>query len=130
MSGSDVASGFWTQVRYGVPVLTVLSNNHNYQGVRHAFHRYNGKTAASGKYIGMYLGEPEIDFVKLAESQGVSAEKVENVEDLRAALERGKAATRAGDPYLVEVMVSRTGGGADSTWHQEFKLAEKRTRKI
>jgi benzoylformate decarboxylase len=124
------ASGFWTQVRYGVPVLTVLSNNHNYQGVRHAFHRYNGKSAASGKYIGMYLGEPEIDFVKLAESQGVSAEKVENVEDLRAALERGKAATRAGDPYLVEVMVSRTGGGADSTWHQEFKLAEKRTRKI
>jgi benzoylformate decarboxylase len=124
------ASGFWTQVRYGVPVLTVISNNLNYQGVRRAFHRYNGKIAASGKYVGMYLGEPEIDFVKLAESQGVSAEKVDNINDLQAALERGTAATRAGEPYLVEVLVSRIGGGAESTWHQRFKLAEKRARRI
>ena len=28
------ASGFWTQARYEVPVLTVVTNNRNYQTVR------------------------------------------------------------------------------------------------
>ena len=32
------ASGFWTQARYNIPVLTVVWNNHNYQTVRHAYY--------------------------------------------------------------------------------------------
>src|SRR5712692_8687886 len=72
------ASGFWTQARFGVPVLTVVWNNHDYQTVRFAYHNYKGKMAATGHYSGMYLGDPDIDFVKLAESQGVSGEKVSN----------------------------------------------------
>ena len=42
------ASGFWTQVRYGIPVLTVVWNNLNYQTVRHAYHSYAGRMAKSG----------------------------------------------------------------------------------
>ena len=38
---------------------------------------YKGRMAASGHYAGMYLGDPDIDFAKLAESQGVKGEKVE-----------------------------------------------------
>src|SRR5439155_489741 len=82
------------QVRYGVPVLTVVWNNHNYQAVRLGFNRYGGKMAATGQYAGMYLGDPEIDFVKLAESQGVKGEKVGTAADLDAALKRGIQATR------------------------------------
>jgi len=37
------ASGFWSQARYGVPVLTVVCNNLNYQTVRNAYVRYGGK---------------------------------------------------------------------------------------
>src|SRR5262249_49969793 len=59
------ASGFWTQARFGVPVLTVVWNNYNYQTVRFAYHNYKGKMATTGHYAGMYLGDPEIDFVKL-----------------------------------------------------------------
>lgn len=120
------ASGFWTQVRYGVPVLTVVWNNHNYQTVRHAFYRYNGKMVATNRYPAMHLGDPEIDFVALAKSQGVPGERVERGADLEAALKRGIAATRGGSPYLVDVVISCYGGGADSTWHQKFNLAEKR----
>jgi len=124
------APGFWTQVRYGVPVLTVVWNNLNYQTVRHAYHGYNGRMAKSGHYAGMYLGDPDIDFVKLAESQSVAGEKVASASALESALQRGIAATRDGKPYLVEVATARVGGGAESTWYEKFNLAGKRKRLV
>ena len=123
------ASGFWTQARYSIPVLTVVWNNKNYQTVRRAYNRYKGKMASSGHYVGMYLGDPDIDFVKLAESQGVPGEKVEQGHEVEAALRRGMDATRSGSPYLVDVETARYGGGAESTWHQKFSLADVRKRK-
>ena len=119
------ASGFWTQVRYGIPVLTVVWNNHNYQAVRLGFHRYGGKMAATGQFAGMYLGDPDIDFVKLAESQGVKGERATTAAELETALKRGIQATRNGNPYLVEAAISRIGGGAESTWHEGFKLSQR-----
>jgi len=124
------ASGFWSQARYGVPVLTVVCNNLNYQTVRNAYVRYGGKMQEANRFTGMYLGDPEIDFVQLGRSQGVEGALVESSSDLRPALRRGIEATRAGTPFLVDVRVRRTGGGADSTWHQAFNLAEKRNRRV
>jgi benzoylformate decarboxylase len=124
------ASGFWTQARYHIPVLTVVWNNRNYQTVRHAYHDYQGRMATSGKYAAMYLGNPDIDFVKLAASQGVPGERVQAGHDLRASIRRGISATRDGKPYLIEVLVARVGGGAASTWHETFNLASRRTRPV
>ncbi len=124
------ASGFWTQARYSIPVLTVISNNLNYQVVRWAQDDYKGRMASSGHYAGMYLGDPDIDFVKLAESQGVKAERVTRGSELEAALQRGIAATRDGKPYVVEVIVARFGPGADSVWHESFNLAAHRKRNV
>ena len=124
------ASGLWTQARYGIPVLTLVSNNSNYQIVRWAQHGYKGRMASSGHYPGTYLGDPNIDFVRLAESQGVQGERVMAGSELEPALQRGIAATREGKPYLVEIVVARYGSGADSTWHETFNLAERRKRKV
>jgi benzoylformate decarboxylase len=124
------ASGFWSQARYGIPVLTVVCNNLNYQTVRNAYVRYGGKMQEANRFTGMYLGDPDIDFVKLAQSQGVNGALVENSADLRPALRRGIDATRTGEPFLLDVRVRRTGGGADSSWHQAFDLAARRTRKV
>jgi thiamine pyrophosphate-dependent acetolactate synthase large subunit-like protein len=124
------AAGFWTQARYHIPVLTVVWNNYNYQTVRLAYYDYKGRMAASGHYAGMYLGDPNIDFAMLAESQGVKGEKVEDAGALEAALQRGIAATRDGKPYLVEVAIARLGGGAESAWHEQFNLAAKRKRRV
>jgi benzoylformate decarboxylase len=119
------ASGFWTQARYGIPVMTVIWNNKNYQTVRRGFHRYGGNMAKTGHYAGMYLGDPDIDFVQLAASQGVKGEKANDQAQLRAALKRGIQATKDGNPYVVEAMIRRIDEGADSTWHEGFKLSEK-----
>lgn len=124
------AAGFWTQARYEIPVLTVVSNNRNYQTVRRAYYRYGGKMVKNNQYTGMYLGDPDISFAELAKSQGVAGEKVNESAELEAALRRGIAATREGRPYVVDVETARYGGGADSEWHQQFSLADKRTKDV
>lgn len=124
------AAGFWTQARYEIPVLTVVSNNRNYQSVRRLFDRHGGRMKDQQRYPGVYLGDPDIDFVRLAASQGVAGLRVEHAADLRFALRRGLAATREGRPFLIDVNVRRTGDGAASDWYQRFSLAESRTRKV
>ena len=124
------SSAFWSQARYGVPVLTVVWNNHNYQTVRGGFHRYDGQMAATGKYAGMYLGDPDIDFVQLAQSQGIEGERATTPAELEAAVKRGTQATRQGQPYVVEAMIRRIGAGADSTWHEGFKLSDRMAKAI
>ncbi|UCE53162.1 MAG: hypothetical protein JSV31_28550 [Desulfobacterales bacterium] len=124
------AAGFWTQARYEVPVLTVVFNNRNYQTVRHSYTRYNGKMNRANRYLGIYLGDPDIDFVKLAQSQGVEGIKVNSAPELPNAIKRGIAATREGRPFLIDVLVRRIGTGADSTWYQAHSVADVRTRKV
>jgi benzoylformate decarboxylase len=117
------AGGFWSMARHSTAVLTIVWNNRNYQTVRNGAYRYNRRMVETGKYPGLYLGDPDIDFVKLAESQGVRGERVTSPGDIAAALKRGTAATRAGDPYLIEFVVARIGGGAESTWYQKVRPA-------
>jgi benzoylformate decarboxylase len=117
------ASAFWTMARYGVPVTTVVWNNYNYQTVRNAFYRLQGSAAQQEKYPGMFLGEPAIDFSMLAKSQGVGGEKVTAADDIAPALRRGLDAQHRGEPYVIEVVITRVGGGAESEWHQKFNLA-------
>ena len=116
------ASGFWTMARYGLPILTIVWNNLNYQTVRTNFHTFGGEMAKQKKYPEVYLGEPEIDFVMLAKAQGIQGSEVREPRDLKAALRRGVDAITAGEPYVLDVRVATVGTGAESTWHQRFKL--------
>ena len=124
------AAGFWTQARYDVPVLTVVCNNKDYQTVRNAYVRYNGKMKKADRYTGMHLGDPDIDFAGLAKSQGCEGITVEDPNELRKAIKRGIAVTRAGQPCLLDVRVSKTGGGRKSDWHQAYSVADERTKKV
>jgi thiamine pyrophosphate-dependent acetolactate synthase large subunit-like protein len=125
------AAGFWTQARYEVPVLTVVCNNRNYQTVRGAYFRYGGTMQKSGHYLGMYLGDPDIDFVKLADSQGVQGVRVEKGQDLVGAIKQGIKATDGGRPFLVEVVVEclKRDANDDPNWHESFSLAQNKRRK-
>ena len=124
------ASGFWTMARYGIPVLTIVSNNHCYETVRHSYVAYNGRMKAANRYTGMILDNPLIDFVGLAKAEGCDGIRVERSADLRPALKRGIEATRSGTPFLIDVEVARTGFGAASTWFQEFSVAQAPKKKV
>ncbi|HEX7417455.1 MAG TPA: thiamine pyrophosphate-dependent enzyme, partial [Steroidobacteraceae bacterium] len=99
---------FATAVQHGINVVTVLFNNNSYGNVRRDQLRlYQGRT------LGAELSNP--DFVKLAESFGVHAERVKSPARLRSALERAFAANC---PALIEVPVER--GAEYSPW--EFTM--------
>jgi benzoylformate decarboxylase len=116
------ASGFWTMARYSLPILTIVWNNVNYQTVRTNFAAFGGEMAKQNKYPEVYLGDPEIDFVMLAKSQGVDGMHVREPQQLEAALRRGAEVTASGEPYLLDVRIATVGAGADSIWYKQFKL--------
>src|SRR5215831_8302957 len=119
------AAGFWTMARYNTAILTVISNNETYQVVRTNWAREvpDSKMVHTGKYPGLWLSAPAVDYVGLARSQGVEGEAVTTAKDLEPALRRGLERTiRDNRPYLIDVSVAREGVGAESTWYQDWQL--------
>jgi benzoylformate decarboxylase len=119
------AAGFWTMARYNTALLAVVSNNESYQIVRHNWAKDmpDSKMVRDGKYPGLYLSAPAVDYVGLARAQGVEGESVTTLKELEPALRRGlERTTRDNRPYLIDVTVSREGIGAESTWHQDWQL--------
>jgi acetolactate synthase-1/2/3 large subunit len=90
-----------TAVQYNINLVTLVFNNGSYGNVYRDQQQQFG-----GRVLGSELVNP--DFVKLAESFGVSASSVDSPAALRPVLERALAADR---PVLIEVRVPR---GSDS----------------
>src|SRR2546430_570697 len=84
------AMGFWTMARYNTAMLIVVSNNESYQIVRHNWAKDmpDSKMVRDGKYPGLMLGSPMVDYVGLARAQGVEGEAVTKVKELETALRR------------------------------------------
>src|SRR6185369_733350 len=68
--------GLWTAARYGLAVKFVVFNNASYAILKGGLLAMNGASAERGVFVGMDMTEPEIDFVKLAESMGLAAKRV------------------------------------------------------
>jgi acetolactate synthase-1/2/3 large subunit len=103
-----VAPGaLWTAARYQVPLLVVMQNNRAYhQEVmwfqRAALKRGRGLERTEA---GFGLGNPNIDFAKLAQSLGVaSSGPISDPKDLAAAIRRGIGVVKGGEPYLIDVV--------------------------
>lgn len=83
------AGAFWSMARHQTAVLAIVWNNRNYQTVRNGAFRYNKRLTATDQFRGLYLGVPDIDFVKLAESQGVKGQRVTGASEIAAVLKKG-----------------------------------------
>jgi acetolactate synthase-1/2/3 large subunit len=92
----------WTQAREGSNVTTVLLSNRSYAILNMELHRVGAEAGGARARRLLDLTGPEIDFCDLARGMGVPARRVENAEDLVAALTTGFA--EAG-PSLVEVLL-------------------------
>ena len=84
-----------TAVRERLPIMTVILNNSVMGGYGH--HMPNASEQfRSNQLTGNYA--------RVAEGLGALAERVERAADVRAALERGIAATRDGRPAVLEMI--------------------------
>jgi benzoylformate decarboxylase len=96
--------GLWTAARYRIPVTFVICNNAQYQILKIGAANMGLPQAAAGRFAGMDLVEPEIDFVGLAESLGVNAARIMEPDELAPRV----AESLGGDlPQLFEVPISR-----------------------
>ncbi len=120
----------WSMARYEVPVITIVFNNRSYNEPRQRIMGKMGKQGVTGKDMACYLGSPDVDFARVASAFGVAGEVVTSPDQLRPALERAIKATRGGKPYLLDVVVERSGVGAESTWYPAFSVADYRDRRV
>ncbi|TXT60715.1 MAG: hypothetical protein BAJALOKI2v1_80007 [Promethearchaeota archaeon] len=79
---------------YELPILYVVLNNSSLGNVRDFFSR---KERSLAEY-------PETNFANVAESMGISGIRVESIENLRSALEKG---LNADQPTLIDIVVKR-----------------------
>jgi benzoylformate decarboxylase len=113
----------WSAARYEVPIGIVVFNNGQYQANRQNQNLYRGRMFQTGKYVGIDLGHPDIDHVKIAAGYGVEGEQVTAPGALAEALLRCKRAMGAGRPYLVDVKIERRFEGKDSDSYDLFSVA-------
>jgi benzoylformate decarboxylase len=94
--------GLWTAARYKLPVTFVIANNRQYEILKAGSNAFNLPAAGQGRYLGLDIDQPAIDYVGLAKSLGVDAARVEEPEAITEAV----SASLAGDiPRLIEVPI-------------------------
>jgi len=97
----------WSAVHHQLPMLTVMHNNRAWHQEL-MFLEFMAGARGRGTdrmHIGTTLREPFIDYAKMAETYGMASEgPISDPSQLAAALARGVASVKGGDPYLIDVI--------------------------
>ncbi len=120
----------WTMSRYDIPVMTVIFNNHSYEETRWQMMGHQGPAGQANRDYISYLGNPAVDFTKLASAYNIPGAVVTNTDQLQGAIQTGLRTLAEGRPFMLDVHTRRIGIGAEVTEYQKFSLAEKRDRKV
>src|SRR5881409_2843821 len=94
----------WTAAHYQLPITYVVPNNSSYAILKSGMLSLDLASAKRGIYPGMDLVDPAIDYVGLARSLGVRAERVEKPASLHDVL---AACLAHPGPALVDVAIDR-----------------------
>jgi benzoylformate decarboxylase len=124
------SDALWSMSRYDAPILLIICNNRSYDEPRNNIMMREGRCREENKDMICYLGSPDVEFTHLASAYGIRGERVSHPGELNPAIKRAIASTRDGRPYLLDVLIARTGLAADSTWHPRYSLSAVRTRKV
>jgi benzoylformate decarboxylase len=92
----------WTAAHERIPVLFVILNNGSYRILKQRTQALRGHAAQTGRYVGMDLTDPAVDFLALARSFGVAGCRVATLDAFRSAIADALA---AGAPRLVDVAI-------------------------
>lgn len=117
------SQALWSASRYDVPIGIVIFNNGEYAANRKAQNFYRGRSSETGNYIGVNLKHPDIDYAKMAESYSIRGERIENPDDLSAAISRCREEMANGRPYVLDVRIERFDKGMESEYYDYFSVA-------
>ncbi|MBV9770065.1 MAG: thiamine pyrophosphate-binding protein, partial [Bryobacterales bacterium] len=97
----------WTAAHHKLPMLTVMHNNRAWHQ-EYMFVEYMAGVRGRGEdraYIGNTLRDPFINYAKMAAGYGMDGEgPITDPSKLSAALQRGVASAKRGEPYMIDVI--------------------------
>ncbi len=97
----------WTAAHHKLPMLTVMHNNRAWHQ-EYMFVEYMAGVRGRGAeraIIGNTLRDPFIDYAKMAATYGMAGEgPISDPTKLSAALKRGVASVKRGEPYMIDVI--------------------------
>ena len=96
--------GLWSAARYQIPATFLICNNAQYQILKIGAQGLQLPEAKKGNYVGLDIEGPEIDFVQLAQSLGVEAHRVTELDELRERLSNSWSSDR---PILLDFPITR-----------------------
>jgi benzoylformate decarboxylase len=94
----------WTAAHYKIPVIIVILNNTSYRILKQRLHALRGHAEQVDAYVGMELIDPPVDFVGLARSLGVEAQRAKTVHEATDLVAQG---LKANTPLLIDVALDR-----------------------
>ena len=100
--------GLWSAARYNIPVTFVICNNACYQILKIGAKGIELPNALDGRYEGLDIRAPEIDYVSLAKSLGVEAHRITEPDELS---ERVSESLGANKLQLFDVPITRETPG-------------------
>ena len=92
----------WSAAHTGARTIFIVFNNRRYGVLQNVAKSLGYANAAAGRFVGMDVADPAIDFQALAASMGVPAERADDRAAIGAAV--AKALERAG-PSLIEIRI-------------------------
>ncbi|MGK2947910.1 MAG: thiamine pyrophosphate-binding protein [Acidimicrobiales bacterium] len=93
----------WTAAAQELPVVFAVVNNRQYKILKGYLRGMGGPSARTGRFVGMDLDAPPIDFLALATSMGVGGTMVESAADVGDVV---RTALAAGRPHVIELPIS------------------------
>ena len=97
------AQALWTAAHENLPVVIAVVNNRQYAILKMNLLESGSAAAKAGRFVGMDLNSPPVDYVGLARSMGVDAQLIEKPADVT---EAARAAFDASRPTLLELPIS------------------------
>jgi benzoylformate decarboxylase len=96
--------GLWSAARYQIPAVFVICNNAQYQILKVCGQGLHLPHAVAGRFEGVDLVGPELDYLALARGFGVEAHRVTEPDELAS---RVSEALRGEHPVLLDVPIAR-----------------------
>ena len=103
-SAMYTCQALWTAAHERIGAIFVIFNNTSYRILKQRVHALRGHAAQTDVYVAMDLIDPAVDFVGLARSLGIEANRATTVAEATDLL---KTAFADGGPALIEVTLDR-----------------------
>ena len=103
-SAMYTCQALWTAAHERIAAVFVIFNNTSYRILKQRLHAQRGLAAQVDRFVGMELTDPAIDYVGLARSLGIAAERATTVRDTTDLIAQG---IKSDAPLLIDVPMDR-----------------------